>query len=304
MSDFRLHTLGCGSAKPSAYHNPSCHVLEMRGNLFMIDCGEGAQQMFQRQRLKFSRLNHIFLTHLHGDHVFGLPGLIGTLALSGVGGDITVHTFEEGKEILERIFGFFNRGLDIEVRYNVIPSDREALVLETKSMTVTSLPLKHRVPAVGFLFEEKARPRHINREMTDFYNVPFSAMHSLRAGMDWTNPEGVTIPNCRLTTPADASKRYAHISDTSFMPELADRIGAVDLLYHETTYLKDMAELARQRGHSTAREAAEVARRAGAHKLLTGHYSSRYRDLNAFEKECREVFGNVIINREGLITDI
>lgn len=304
MGDVKLYTLGCGSAKPSVRHQPSSHVLDFRGNLFMIDCGEGAQQMFQRMRLKFSRLNHIFLTHLHGDHVFGLPGLIGTLALSGIGGDVTIHTFEEGKEILTKIFDFFDRDLNIEVKFNVIPSYRESVVLDTKSLTVTAIPLKHRVPCVGYLFEEKPRLRHLNREMADFYKIPVSQLRCIKEGADFVTEDGTVIPNNRLTTPAEPSIRYAHISDTAYMPELAKRLGPVDLLFHETTYLNDLEPLAAQRGHSTACQAAMVAKAAGAKQLLTGHYSSRYRDMEAFRREAEEVFPNVILNDEGLITEL
>lgn len=304
MSDMKLHTLGCGSAKPSVRHQPSSSVLDYRGNLFMIDCGEGAQQSFQKHRLKFSRLNNIFLTHLHGDHVFGLPGLIGTLALSGIGGDITIHTFEEGKKILTEIFDYFNRGLDIEVKFNVIPTDRESVVFENKSLRVTSIPLQHRVPAVGYLFEEHGKLRHLKIDMCNFHGVPVRQLRAVKEGADFVKEDGTVIPNQMLTSPADKPLRYAHISDTAYIPGLGERLGNVDLLFHETTYLDDHEKDAQLRGHATARQAAMVAKSAGAKALLTGHYSSRYHDLGAFKKEAQEVFENVIVNDEGLVVDI
>lgn len=301
--DMRVHTLGCGSAKPTLRHQPSSTVLEHRGNLFMIDCGEGAQTALQRSRLKTNRLRHIFLTHLHGDHVFGLPGLLGTLDLSGNGGDLTIHTFEEGKRILGIIQDFFNRNGSLEVKFNVIRPE-DAVILETPSLTVRTVKLRHRVPTVGYVFEEKPGPRHLNRAECDFRNVPISWFNRLKGGADYHSPSGLTIPNAELTFPPDSPRSYAHISDTAYMPELAGKIRGVDLLFHETTYLERNLSEAAPRGHSTARQAAMTARDAGAGALLTGHYSSRYSDDTEFLAEAREVFPNVILNREGLVTNI
>lgn len=301
---FTLHCLGCGSAKPSIAHSPSSTVLDCRGNLFMIDCGEGAQRNFQRQRLKFSRLGHVFLTHLHGDHVFGLPGLVGTLALAGTGGRLMIHTFEEGKRILTDIFDYFCRDTPFDIRFNIISPDKEDVVFENNAMTVRTIPLRHRVPTVGYVFEEKPALPHINRESCDFHGVPLSQMRAIKEGADFVRPDGRVIPHSQLTTPADPPRSYAHISDTLYMPALAEKIRGVSLLFHETTYLSQDEALAAPRGHSTARQAAAVARDAGAGALLTGHYSSRYRDDSLFAAEAREVFPNVITGREGLRLDI
>ncbi|MBD5298667.1 MAG: ribonuclease Z [Bacteroides sp.] len=303
MNSFSIHTLGCGSARPSLRHQPSSTVVNHRGNLFMVDCGEGAQLGLMRQRLPFNRLRHIFLTHLHGDHVFGLPGLVGTLALNNTGGDLTIHTFEEGKRQLESIFRYFNRDTPFDIRFNVIKPE-EAVILSTKSLTVRTVPLKHRVDTVGFIFEETPKLRHINPEMTRFHNVPHYMMNSLKEGADFITPDGRTIPNEILTTPPSPSLSYAHMSDTVYMPELAEKIGPVDLLFHETTYLEEHRALAAPRGHSTARQAAMVARDAGARCLLTGHYSSRYNDDFLFKREAEEIFPHVILNREGLVVQL
>ena len=303
MSTFSVHTLGCGSAKPSFRHQPSCTVVQHRGSLYMIDCGEGAQLSFMRQRLSFSRLRHLFITHLHGDHVFGIPGLIGTLALSGNGGDITLHTFEEGVKQLKQIIDYFCRDTPFDIKYNVIKPE-ETIILETKSLTVRTIPLNHRIPAVGFVFEEKPKARHINPEMTAYHKVPVAFMQRIKEGEDFLKPDGTIIPNQWLTTPASPSLSYAHISDTAYMPDLAGKIGPADLLFHETTYLENLKEQARQRGHSTAKEAATVARDADAKKLLTGHYSSRYNDDTPFFEEASEIFPNVILNKEGLKIDL
>lgn len=303
MSTFSIHTLGCGSAKPTLRHQPSSTVIDHRGNLFMVDCGEGAQYAFQRHHLKFSRLGHIFLTHLHGDHVLGLPGLISSLGLGGAGGKMVIHTFPEGKKILTQIFNFFAKDLPFELEYNVIHPE-EAVILETSSLTVRTVPLNHRIPTVGYIFEEKPKMRHIRRDMIDFHQIPFSAINRIKAGEDFVKPDGIVISNTYLTTNADRSLSYAHISDTAYMPDLAKKIGPVDLLFHETTYLDCHLAEAAKRGHSTARQAAMVARDAGAKALLTGHYSSRYKSDEGFREEALDIFPNVILNREGLINNL
>lgn len=303
MNDFRVHTLGCGSARPSLRHQPSCTVVEHRGSLYMIDCGEGAQLAFMRQRLSFSRLRHIFITHLHGDHVLGLPGLVSTLALSGNGGELTIHTFEEGAEQLKNIIDYFCRDTPFNLNFNIIRPE-EKIILDTKSLSVRTIPLQHRVPTVGFVFEEKPKPRHINAGMTSFHGVPVSMMKRIKDGEDFIKPDGTVIPNSWLTTDADPSFSYAHISDTAYIPDIAKKIGPVDLLFHETTYLSNLEKDAADRGHSTARQAAMVARDSGAKTLLTGHYSSRYTDDSLFLQEAQEIFPHVILNQEGLTVNI
>lgn len=300
MPAFDIHTLGCGSAKPTLRHQPSSTVVNFRDNLFMIDCGEGAQYAFQKHRLKFSRLSDIFLTHLHGDHVLGLPGLISSLALGGAGGKMTIHTFEDGKKILTRILDFFARDLPFELEFNVIRPE-EAIIYDSPSLSVRTIPLQHRVPAVGFIFEEKPGLRHIRRDMIDYHQVPIIQIPRIKEGADFIKEDGTVIPNQALTTDPTPARSYAHISDTAYIPDIAGKIGPVDLLFHETTYLEKHLADAAQRGHSTARQAATVARDAGAKTLLTGHYSSRYKNDEDFRKEALEVFPNVILNNEGTV---
>lgn len=304
MADFTLHTLGCGSAKPSASHNPSSSVLSVNGSLYMFDCGEGAQAQMRRQKLNFARLNHIFLTHLHGDHVFGLPGLIGTLALQQRESPLTIHTFADGEKVLRPFLDFFNRGLPFDVKFNIIGLE-ESVVLDEKRFIVRTVPLRHRIKTVGYVVEEKPGLRHINREMCDYHKVPLIWMKRIKEGEAFVKPDGTVIPAEMLTRPATPPKRYAHISDTAYMPDLASKIGPVDLLFHETTYMESEAKIAAERGHSTARQAAMVARDAGAKRLLTGHYSSRYAGREAaLVDEAREVFPESILNREGLTLNI
>lgn len=300
MSTFTLYTLGCGSAKPSVRHNPSCTVLDIRGTLYMIDCGEGAQKMMQTMKLKFNRLRHVFLTHLHGDHLLGLPGLLESLNLSGCSGTVTVHTFRQGIEFLKSYFGMFSREMSYTIEYNEI-SPTAGVILENNAVKVSTLSLRHKVPAAGFIFEEQPHKAHLIGEMADYHQVPVRERPAIVNGADFVKPDGTVVPNHLLTRPADPPVRYAHISDTAYIPTLGERIGPVDLLLHEATYLEIDGKSARERGHSTARQAAMVAKQAGAGKLLITHYSSRYRDERVLLDEAKEVFENTILNDEGLV---
>lgn len=269
----------------------------------MFDCGEGAQKQMQKMRLNFNRLNHIFLTHLHGDHVFGLPGLIGSMGMMQRTGGLTIHTFAEGEKILKQILNYFCRDMPFEVKFNVI-SPAEGIIYDDKSLTVRTIPLRHRINTVGFVMEEKPKLRHIDPKMTEYHGIPRTMLRSIKEGHPYVKPDGSVIPAEMLTTPASPSSSYAHISDTAYMPSLAEKIGPVDLLLHETTYLDGDEAKAQQRGHSTARQAAAVARDAGAKRLLTGHYSSHcHGKEHLFKEQAMEVFPNVVLNREGLVLE-
>lgn len=304
MADFTIHVLGCGSAKPGVRHNPSCTVVDYRNNLYMIDCGEGAQKEMQRQHLKMNRLSHIFLTHLHGDHVLGLPGLVATLALTRKQGGLTIHTTARGAEMLASIFSFFNGDTDFQVTFNILDPAKEEIAFENNTLRVRTVPLRHRVPTMGYVFEEKPKPRHIRRDMIDFYNIPVARINGIKGGDDYITPDGKVVPNSVLTSDADPALSYAHMSDTLYLPSLADKVRDVTLLYHESTYLNANAAEARERFHSTAAQAATVARDAGAHALLLGHYSSRYRNDDLFRQEALEVFPRVFLADEGLSIDM
>lgn len=304
MSDFRIHYLGCGSATPTVRHLPSCQVVEFRGRLMMIDCGEGAQLQFRRQKLKFSRLNHIFISHLHGDHFLGLPGLLSTLALHDVGGTITVHTFAEGADILQKILAVFCRERGYELKFNII-EPKHAVIYSDRSMTVETFPLNHRVPAVGFLFREHPGERHIIGDMARFLEIPLSQLPAIKAGADFVRPDGTVVPNARITTDPSPAMSYAYCSDTAYNPAIAEYIRGVNTLYHESTYLDDSAYKAEARGHSTASQAGRIATLAGAKRLVLGHYSQAYDSDRLFADEAATTFsGEVIAAREGLTVDL
>lgn len=304
MSDFKLNILGCGSATPSLRHLPACQVIDYRGNLMMIDCGEGAQLSMRRQRLKFSRLQHIFISHLHGDHCLGLPGLLSTLALQEKGGTLTVHTFADGVKIFTEIMDFFCRERSFELQFNVVDPSRRQVVLDLPSLTVEAIPLQHRVPCVGYLFREKPKPRHLRGDMARFLNIPVSKILEIKNGADYTTPDGKFYTNEMLTTPADASASYAYCSDTVFMPSLAREVEGVDWLYHEATYADDSIEKARTRFHSTASQAARVAADAHAGHLLIGHFSKSYADEEAHLQQARAIFPATELAYEGMVIDL
>lgn len=304
MSYFSVTILGCGSASPTTRHYPSCQAVRYRNQVMLVDCGEGAQLQMRRYGIPFSKLTHIFISHLHGDHFLGLPGLLSTLALHNVGGTVTVHTFAEGGEILLRILDLFCR----ERSYNLVidPVDPGGgTVYSDDNLEVTAVPLNHRVPCVGYIFREKPKRRHIDGEMARFHNVPHYAMESLRKGADFVRPDGIVVLNVRLTTDPDPSVAYAYCSDTVFSMRVASEISGVDVVYHEATYGDDGAHKAAQRGHSTARQAGKVAQAAGARTLVLGHYSQSVLDEGRLAAEAAEEFGGTVIaGTEGLVIDL
>jgi len=284
-------------------HQPSCQVLNVRDNLMMIDCGEGAQLAVRRMKLKLMRLNHIFISHLHGDHCFGLPGLVSTMALLNRTGSLTIHTFKDGAELFSQMLDFFCRERPFDVRFNIIDTHKR-LIWEDDAMTVTTFPLVHRVPAVGFIFQEKPKLRHIIGEEVKRLGIPHYAMNSLRQGHDWVTQDGVIIPNRQLTTPADDAISYAYCSDTKFSKRVIRNVQGVDWLYHEATYDNSLRIKAHKRYHSTALEAATVAREAGVRQLIIGHFSKRYLDEGILLDEARSIFPATRLANEGLTIDL
>ena len=303
MTRLELNILGCGSATMTPRHQPSCQVLNVRDNLIMIDCGEGAQLAVRRMKLKLMRLNHIFISHLHGDHCFGLPGLISTMALLNRTNSLTIHTFKDGAELFGQMLDYFCRERPFEVRFNIIDTHKR-VIWEDDAMTVTSFPLVHRVPAVGFLFSEKPKLRHIIGDEVKRLGIPHYAMNSLRQGYDWLTEDGTIIPNEQLTTPADHAISYAYCSDTKFSKRVMKHVEGVDWLYHEATYEESLRIKAHKRYHSTALEAATVAHEAGVKRLILGHFSKRYLDETPLLNEARTIFPNTILANEGLTIDL
>lgn len=304
MEKFELHILGCGSALPTTRHFPTSQIVNVRDKLFMIDCGEGAQLQFRKSRLKFSRLNHIFISHLHGDHCFGLLGLVSTLNLLGRTAQLHIHSPQGLEALMTPMLDFFNRQMTYKVLFHEFDTKEQAVVYEDRSLTVTTIPLRHRMPCCGFLFAEKQRPNHILRDMIDFYQVPVYELNRIKNGADYTTPEGEVIPNARLTRPSAPPRRYAYCSDTIFLPSIVEQIKGVDLLFHEATFADEDAPRAKETYHTTAAQAAEIARAAGVKNLLIGHFSARYEDEIVLLKEASAIFPNTRLAKETLCISV
>lgn len=304
MATFDLNILGCGSALPTTRHNASSQVINLRDKLYMIDCGEGTQLQMRKMKIKFSRLNHIFISHLHGDHSLGLPGLVSTLGMLGRMGDLFIYGPAEVGEYVQVIAKLFCQGSPFQMKFQAVDTNNYNLVMEDRSVSVYSLPMKHRVPCCGYLFVEKERSPHIIREMIDFYKIPISKIELIKQGADFVTEEGEVIPNKILTRPAEPAKRYAYCSDTAFFPKIIPYIEGVDLLYHEATFLEADSARAYETFHSTTKQAASIARDAQVKKLLIGHYSARYIDLLPLEKEARSIFHNTLLANEGMVLSL
>lgn len=304
MEKFELHILGCGSALPTTRHFPTSQIVNVRDKLFMIDCGEGAQLQFRKSHLKFSRLNHIFISHLHGDHCFGLLGLISTLNLLGRTAELHIHSPKGLETLLTPMLDFFNRQMTYKILFHEFDTKEPMQIYEDRSLTVTTIPLRHRMPCCGFLFAEKRRPNHIIREMVDFYQVAVYELNRIKNGADYVTPEGKTVSNNLLTRPSAPSRSYAYCSDTIYLPSIVEQIKGVDLLFHEATFANEDAPRAKETFHTTAAQAAEIARRAEVKKLLIGHFSARYEDENVLLQEASAIFPDTQLAKETLCVSV
>ena len=289
---------------PTMKHYPACQVLNVREKLFMIDCGEGAQLQLRRMGLNFNRISAIFLSHLHGDHVFGLPGLISTFSMLGRTQSLHIYAPDDLEKVLRPWLDFFSPGLEFEVVCHKVCPTREEVIYDDRSLTVTTLPLSHRIPCCGFRFDEKPLLPHIRRDMIDYLGIPTYAIAAIKAGAGWTDAEGREWPHERLTTPAAPPRSYAYCSDTQYLPALAKRVSGVNLLYHEATFAQSEAVRAEQTCHSLASEAAQIALQAHAKRLLIGHFSARYEDESILLREAQAVFPNTLLAYEGLQIDL
>lgn len=300
MEVFEVNILGCGSAKPTTRHQPSAQIVNIRSKYFMIDCGEGAQTQMQIMGLSMARIGHIFISHNHGDHVFGLPGLISTMSLLGRTAELHIHGPQQLKTFIDCILQNYGDGLTYDVIFHPIDTRVHTTIYHDRSITVESIPLKHRIPCCGFFIREKDGLPHIRREMIDAFNIPISQINNIKAGAGWTTEDGTIIPHERLTTPGQKGRTYAYCSDTMYKPDIIDIIKGATLLYHEATYPEERLQRASQTCHSTASQAAMIARAAEVKQLCIGHYSARIQDETVLLAEAKQVFTQTILAKEGL----
>ena len=308
MSDFTVTILGCGSAKPTLAHYTSSQIVQHRGNLFLVDCGEGVQRSMLRSKISMNKIGHIFLSHLHGDHCLGLVGLISTLGLGQRTGEIVIHAQPDAERVFRPLFDFFCPDLSMTVTFQPYDPQVSEVIYEDRSLLIRTIPLHHRVPTAGFLFQEKPRERHLLVDRCEEVGIPFAYYPGLKRGNDWTDPDsGRVIPNELLTSDPTPSKSYAFCSDTMYAESVVPLVRGCDLLYHEATYGDADAVKARQRGHSTAREAATIALKAEARRLVIGHYSAQFvtsQQEQALLAEAQSVFPNTVLSHEQLVLDV
>ncbi|MEC9209128.1 MAG: ribonuclease Z [Bacteroidota bacterium] len=300
---FKLTILGCSSAIPTINRHPTAQLLNVNERFFLIDCGEGTQVQLRKYQLNFQRVNHIFISHLHGDHYFGLIGLISSMHLLGRNKELHIYAHKELKEIVDLQLDSSNTELNYPLFFHSLPEDNETIILENDNIKVSNLLLDHSIKCSGFLFEEKKSMRKIIKTQIEKYNVPFDKLNSLQNGADWINQQGDVIFNDVLTTKNSLPNKYAFCSDTRYNECLIEKIKAVDLLYHETTFMSELEDRAEQTGHSTTLQAATIAKKAKVKKLLIGHYSQRYKNLDVLLDETKSSFSNTYLSSPGLEVD-
>ena len=295
MSTF-LTILGFNSAIPTVNSSPTAQFLEMEERAFLIDCGEGTQVQLRKAKARFSKINHIFISHLHGDHCFGLPGLIASFRLLGRETPLHIYAPKGIKEMLETIFRITETHKGFELIYHELESKKSVRIFEDNRLEVFTIPLNHRIYCNGYLFREKPKERHLNmQEISKYPEIETCDYHNLKLGKDFVLSDGYVLKNEMLTTEPSKSVSYAFCSDTRYHESILPIIENVDVLYHEATFLHELKEMADYTGHTTALEAARIAKKANVGKLILGHFSNRYHDLNVFTDEAREVFANTFL---------
>ena len=304
MLPFTLTILGCSSATPTSERNPTAQLLNHGENLFLIDCGEGTQVSLRRMHIHFQRIKHIFISHLHGDHFYGLIGLVSSMHLLGRTEPLHIYGPPTLKEILDMQLMASQTTLLYPLEFHATQAETPEVIFEDKQITVSSFPMLHRIPTTGFLFREKPYERKLRKDMLELLKIPVHLIPRLRAGEDYTASDGTVHPNASITLESPAPRTYAFCSDTAYDEQIIPVIEGASLLYHETTFMNDREANASDKFHSTTGQAATIAAKAGVKKLLIGHYSARYDDLQPLLNEAREVFPETELTVDGSIFEI
>lgn len=300
----KLTILGYNSAVPTVRTNPTSQLLECNNQYFLIDCGEGTQVQLRKARVKFTHINTIFISHLHGDHVFGLIGLISSFHLLGRTEPLTIYGPKGIKKLIEIQLLLTESSNQFDINFIELTSLKSELIYEDNKLCVWTIPLNHRIYTNGFLFKEKVKPRRLNMDVIKYNpEIEVCDYHNLKLGKDFITQSGDIIKNEYLTLPPKHSYSYAFCSDTKFSPDIVPLIKGVDVLYHEATFLDELRELASKTGHTTAHQAAEIAKMAKVKVLILGHFSNRYTDISILKEEAGQVFFNTILPEELLTLD-
>jgi len=295
----KLTILGCYAATPRTITNPTSQVLEIRNRMFLIDCGEGTQVQLRKNKIKFSKINHIFISHLHGDHFYGLVGLISTFMLLNRQTDLHIYGPKGIKEIILLQLRFSNSFTGYNLYFHELEAKESETIYEDEKVIVKTIPLKHRIYTNGFLFQEKIGDRKLNVEAVEKYEIETCYYQNIKNGKDITLDNGTIIPNETLTFDPIPPKSYAFCSDTMYDETIIPIIQNADILYHETTFLETEADKAEKTMHSTAKEAAQIATKANIKQLILGHYSTRYSNIELFKDEAQTIFSNVLLADDG-----
>lgn len=301
---FTVTILGNSSAKPTPSAHPSAQVVNLNEQYYLVDAGEGVQQQLIRRGINPLRLRAVFVSHLHGDHCYGLFPLISTLGLLGRRTPLDIYAPAPMGELIEHHLRYFDTELPYEVKWHEVRTTEHRIIMENNSLEVWSIPLRHRVPTAGFHFCEKEPPLNVDKWKIERYSLGIAQIVAAKRGEDVTLSDGTIIPNGELTYRPYKARSYAYLSDTAYSAKAAERVHGVDLLYHETTYSTSEAMFAKGRGHSTTIEAAKVAAKAEAKRLIIGHFSSRYKSHETLVEECRTIFPNSDIAEEGMTFNI
>ena len=297
-----LTILGNNSALPAFGRNPTAQVLQSNDEFFLIDCGEGTQMQMSRYKIKHSKITHIFISHLHGDHYFGLIGLLTTMSLLNRSQDLHLFGPQRLKDIIDIQLAVADTTLSYDLHFHPLKNEEE--ICNTNKMSVHAFKVNHKIECWGFLFKEKKNPRKLDLEKAKAFEIPASFYEKLQKGEDYTTKKGTFISNDSVTIAASPPKTYAYCADTIFDTNLVDKIKGVNLLYHESTYLKDLEEKASARYHSTTVQAATIAKLAEVKHLMIGHFSSKYESIDTFLTEAKDVFPNTSLALEGSCYEI